>query len=488
MLGVHTNSMEIEAFKGTPDKTGASVFVCAFFEDYTSPGGKELAGKFGLDKVSRSLNFKSEYKQCAVVPSESGTLVAVGVGKKDAVTHEKLRVVYSKGLAEARKLNPDSVAFSISGVIDPQEEAYEIAYTSRITEYKFSEFRSEKAKSNVGKVLVACVDDISGSVKKGDVVGKATNLTREMANMPPSLGTPSFFEKKVREIPGLKITVFGREDFIKMGMGGLEGVSRAANEPGKLIIAEYKNSDDAPILLVGKGITFDSGGISIKPAQGMETMKFDKCGASAVLGALSAIAGMNLKTHVIGMMPLTENLPGGKAYKPGDILRHYNGKTSEVISTDAEGRLVLSDALAYGVEKFNPKFVVDLATLTGACVIALGNNIAGLMTNNDSMNEKLMKASGKSWEKLWPLPLDEDFNEQIKSDVADIKNTGGRPGGSETAGAFLSNFVGDKPWAHLDIAGVAWGQEYTAKKDYIAKGATGFGTRLLFELVSNESS
>lgn len=478
--------MDLESFKGKPEASGATVFVCAFFEDYTSPEGLSFSKKLGLEKVFKSLNFKSEYKECITVPSDSITLIAVGMGKKGESSVERFRVMYSRGLAEARKLNPSTVAYAMSGVMEPEMEAYEISYTCRVTEYRFSEFKSDREKSNIGKVLVASEKDLSEPVRKGDVVGKATNLTRDMANMPPSRGTPSFFEKKAKEIPGLKVTVLGREDFLKLGMGGLEGVSRAATEPGKLIIAEYKNSDEPPILLVGKGITFDSGGISIKPSQGMEEMKFDKCGASAVLGAMSAISGMKLKAHVIGMMPLTENLPGGNAYKPGDILKHYNGKTSEIISTDAEGRLVLSDALSYGVEKFNPKFVVDLATLTGACVIALGNNIAGLMTNNESMNEKLMKASENTWERLWPLPIDEDFKEQIKSEVADIKNVGGRAGGSETAGAFLSNFVGDKPWAHLDIAGTAWSQEHTAKKDYLSKGSTGFGTRLLFELVSNE--
>lgn len=480
--------MDIQFFKGSPEASGSDVFVCAFFEDHSSNASKELATKFGLDKVFKSLNFTSEYKQCVTVPGNGSSLISVGLGKKADVTPEKFRVMYSKAFSEARKLNPGTLGFVLSDLMDAGDEAYEISYISRITDYRFDQFQSDKSKTNVGKVVVIGDKDLSKDVEKGDIVGKGTNLTRDMANLPSSNGTPTFFEKKVKEIEGLKVTVLGRDDFLKLGMGGLEGVSRAAKEPGKLIIAEYKNSDEPPILLVGKGITFDSGGISIKPAQGMETMKFDKCGASAVLGALKAIAGMKLKTHVIGMMPLTENLPGGNAYKPGDILKHYNGKTSEIISTDAEGRLVLSDALSYGVEKFNPKFVVDLATLTGAAIIALGNNIAGLMTNNQSMNERLMKASEKSWEKIWPLPLDQDFKDQIKSDVADIKNVGGKAGGSETAGAFLSNFVGDKPWAHLDIAGTAWIQEYTAKKDYLSKGATGYGTRLLFELVSNESS
>lgn len=481
-------NMDIQFFKGGPETSGADVIVCAFFEDHATKSSDELVKKFGLETAFKSLKFTSEYKKTAIIPAQNMTLIAVGLGKKDQATVEKFRVMYSKAYSEARSLNPSRMGYVLSNVMDEKTEAYEISYVSRITDYKFNHFKPDEPRDKVATVLVMSENDLSEQVKKGDVVGAGTNLTRDLANMPSSNGTPTYFEKTAKEIPGIKVTVLGRDDFIKLGMGGLEGVSRAAAEPGKLVIAEYKNSDEPPILLVGKGITFDSGGISIKPSQGLQEMKFDKCGASAVLGALKSISEMKLKTHVIGMMPLTENLPGGNAYKPGDILKHYNGKTSEIISTDAEGRLVLSDALAYGIEKFDPKFVVDLATLTGACVVALGNNIAGLMTNDPRMNEKLMKASESSWEKLWPLPLDEDFKEQIKSEVADIKNTGGRPGGSETAGAFLSNFVGEKPWAHLDIAGTAWTQEFTAKKDYISKGATGFGTRLLFELVSGESS
>ncbi len=479
--------MEIESFRGTFEKAGADVLVAVFTEEDAGRGGS-LGSEFDLPQAFKKLNFSGREKSCVSIAGKRSTLVAVGVGKKDGVTREKLRVAYSKGFSEARRTDPSTLGIVLSSLEEDGSEAYEAAYIARITEYKFTEFQSSKPVENVGKTLIISESDISKEVKMGDEVGKATNLTRDMANMPPSRGTPSFFEKKVREIPGLKITVFGREDFLKLGMGGLEGVSRAATEPGKLIIAEYKNSDDAPIMLVGKGITFDSGGISIKPSEGMGEMKFDKCGASAVLGAMKAISDAKLKVHVVGMMPLTENLPGGNAYKPGDILRHYNGKTSEIISTDAEGRLVLSDALSYGVEKFKPKFIVDLATLTGACVIALGNNIAGLMTNDDSMRDRLLAASSKTWERLWPLPLDDDFKEQIRSEVADIKNTGGRAGGAETAGAFLSNFVGDTPWAHLDIAGTAWTQDNTAKKEYLSKGSTGFGTRLLFELVAMESA
>lgn len=480
--------MEVGFFKGTYDKSGADVIIHVFTEEGVAQGAGGLFGDYGLKEVFERLNFKGKPKSSVTVSSRMPVLVAVGAGKRGELNAEKLRVAYSSAFTKARKLNPSKLGIILCGGIDMKQEAYEASYIARVTEYKFSEYQSKKPEENVGSALIISKDELEEQVKLGDVVGKGTNLTRDMANLPASIGTPTRFEKKVREIEGLEITVFGREDFIRLGMGGLEGVSRAAVEPGKLIIAEYNGSEGAPIMIVGKGITFDSGGISIKPSENLDQMKFDKCGASAVLGALKAISEAKLKVHVVGLMPLTENLPGGNAYKPGDILKHYNGKTSEIISTDAEGRLVLADALSYGVEKFKPRFIVDLATLTGACVIALGNNIAGLMTNNEEITEKLMNASRRTWERLWQLPLDEDFNEQIKSNVADIKNTGGRPGGSETAGAFLSNFVGDTPWAHLDIAGTAWTQSNTAKKDYLSKGSTGFGTRLLFELISAEAN
>lgn len=481
--------MEISAAKRDFEKLKTDFLVCGFFEDYTPPESEDLKKKFNLDRKLGSLSFTGKFKDFSVIPvgEEVKNVAALGLGKKGEFTFEKLRVMYSKAVSQAKTLKQKKVSLLVPGVLNPGRESYELSYISRITEYQFDEFKSEKNGNGIEHLEVLSDQAYSEEVNKGDIVGKSTNFTRSLANMPASNGTPSFFEKEVKGIPNLKITVLSREDFLKLGMGGLEGVSRAATEPAKLIIAEYKNSDEAPILLVGKGITFDSGGISIKPSEKMDEMKFDKCGASAVLGAIKAISELKLKTHVVAMTPLTENLPGGNAYKPGDILRHYNGKTSEILSTDAEGRLVLADALAYGVEKFNPRAVVDLATLTGACVVALGNNIAGTMTNNEDLQNKLFEASKNSWEKLWPLPLDEDFKEQIKSEVADIKNTGGRQGGAETAGAFLSNFVGDKPWVHVDIAGTAWTQPTTTKKDYLGKGSTGFGTRLLVEFVSQMS-
>ncbi len=364
-------------------------------------------------------------------------------------------------------------------------EAKEVTFAIALTAYEFDKYRSEKSKIRVERVLITTKSNDT-VIREAKAVADAVNYTRDIANLPPSVGTPSLFEKTAKKIAGVSVKAFDRKDFLKLGMGGLEGVSRAAKESAKLLILEYGPKDRKPILIVGKGITFDSGGISIKPSEGMDEMKFDKCGASAVLGTMKLISDLKLNKHVIGMTPLTENLPGGNAYKPGDILTHYNGVTSEVLSTDAEGRLVLADALSYGTKNYKPSEVIDLATLTGACVVALGSNYAGLMGNNDSLKNRVKKAADRSWERVWELPIDGDFQDQIKSKVADIKNTGGREGGAETAGAFLSRFVGDTPWVHLDIAGTAWTSKNGSNRAYLPAGATGYGVRLLYEFIKTE--
>jgi leucyl aminopeptidase len=263
-------------------------------------------------------------------------------------------------------------------------------------------------------------------------------------------------------------------------MGGILAVNKGSEEPPKLVILEYnpeKYTDT--VLLVGKGLTFDSGGISLKPAKGMMDMKYDMCGGAAVLAAVEAIAREKLKVKVVALVPSTDNMAGGGAVKPGDIITHYGGITSEIENTDAEGRLILADALVYGIEKFQPTCVIDLATLTGAVIIALGHHYSGLLSNNDRLAEKLLEAGQVCGEPLWRLPLGKMFAKQLESKVADTKNTGGRPAGCITAAEYLHQFVGEVPWAHLDIAGTAW--DFT-EKSYIPKGPSGVGVRTLIEL------
>jgi leucyl aminopeptidase len=440
----------------------------------------------GVKSHTERLGFIARKGKTLLLPSSKAVkaVLVTGAGKRENYELEVLRTAVSSALSELSAREYRNVGIMLPGMDSADKEAKEVSYVAELTMYSFDEFKSEK-KKGVDEIRILSDSSISRSVETGSILGRSTNLTRYLSDLPSAVGTPSVFEKNLKEIKGLKVTALGRDDFIKLGMGGLEGVSRGAHEPAKLLVAEYGDTKLPAIMFVGKGITFDSGGISIKPAEGMGEMKFDKCGAAAVLGAMKAISELKIKAHVVGLMPLTENMPGGGAYKPGEILRHYNGVTSEVISTDAEGRLVLADALAYGIKEYNPSSVIDLATLTGACIVALGNNIAGMMGNNNDLQEKVKEASRNSWEKLWPLPLDDEFKEQIKSDVADIKNTGGRPAGAETAGAFLSHFVGNVPWVHLDIAGTAWKQQKSAKKSYLGEGATGFGTRLLVEFAES---
>lgn len=473
--------MQITRIFGNEKDASVDAVILPFFEDGVPSGTANYTGLNAIPATYGKAGFLGKPKQVLTQHEGGKILYFVGLGTKGNFTLETMRRSYSAAFARIRGSPIESALAILPGVLPG--EAFESVYILKLTLYSFDEFKASKTESKL-KSLVVSTQEPQEVLETAAKVGDATNFTRDVANMPPSRGTPSLFEERARKIPDLTVTAFGREDFVKMGMGGIEGVSRAAQEPAKMVIMEYGPKDQKPVLLVGKGITFDSGGISIKPSEKMDQMKFDKCGASSVLGLMKLVSDLKLKKHVVGIMPLTENLPGGNAYKPGDILKHYNGKTSEILSTDAEGRLVLADALSYGVEKYDPSEVIDFATLTGAVVVALGNNIAGLMGNNEKVKEKLMTASGKTWERLWQLPIDDDFMDQIKSEVADIKNTGGRAGGSETAGAFLRHFVGEKPWAHLDIAGTAWTQEKTVKSGYLPTGATGFGVRLIYEYLT----
>ena len=274
----------------------------------------------------------------------------------------------------------------------------------------------------------------------------------------------------------------GKGDMKRHGMGGILGVNQGSSLPPKMAIVEYvpPQKKHQTMLLVGKGLTFDSGGVSIKPAAGMEDMKYDMCGGAAVLSCMQAVGEIRPSKRVICIVPATENMVSGSAIKPGDIIHHYNGLSSEVVNTDAEGRLILADALAYGVKKYKPDCVIDLATLTGAVIIGLGHHHTGLLSNNDKLAKRLIEAGKESGEPVWRLPLNEDYSEQLKSEVADVKNIGGRPGGTITAAAYLEKFVDKTPWAHLDIAGTAW--NFT-KKSYIPKGPSGVGVRVLIELI-----
>lgn len=327
-----------------------------------------------------------------------------------------------------------------------------------------------------------------GAVQVAAAVVAGQNLARDLQWRPGNVATPTHLAEVAQELGrehGLAVRILGPAEMEEEGMGALLSVARGSDQEPRLIVLEHRGGgDEAPLALVGKGLTFDSGGISLKPAKGMEDMKYDMSGGAAVLGAMKALAMLDLPVNVVGVVPSSENLVNGSANKPGDVVTARSGKTVEIINTDAEGRLILCDALSWVVDHHRPRAMVDCATLTGACVIALGHHAAALMGTDDTLIEELRSAGETSGEACWPLPLWKPYRKQLESDVADLKNVGGRPAGSITAGWFLAEFVGDTPWAHLDIAGTAYGSE---ERPYQRKGGFGFPTRLLVEWVRNRA-
>ena len=333
------------------------------------------------------------------------------------------------------------------------------------------------------------VEGVEPAIRVAEVLGEATNFARTLAFEPGNVMTPTELAARAEQMAareGLAFEAFGEDEMKRLGMGALLAVSRGSQEPARLIIMRYEPAgapSDQLIALVGKGITFDSGGISIKPAENMDEMKYDMGGGAAVIGAMQAIARLKPQARVLGLVPSAENMLSGRAVKPGDVVRSLSGKTVEVANTDAEGRLILADAITYAIQQ-GATTIVDAATLTGACVIALGESRAALMSNDQALVDELIRAGEQSGERLWPLPLDKEYGELIRSDIADVRNIGNRTAGAITAGWFLKHFAGDTSWAHLDIAGTAWTENV---KPYLARGATGFGVRLLTNFVRNRA-
>ncbi len=359
--------------------------------------------------------------------------------------------------------------------------------------YQFKKYKKTKEEDDPGAAIAEIqlfTEKAEKVILQGLNMGRIAALSacaaRDMANEPGNVWTPASFAefgRKLARTYKLNCKVLSKADMLRLKMGGILGVNSGSAQPPKMVILEYKTSTRNPtLLLVGKGLTFDSGGISLKPPKGMEEMKFDMCGGAAVLGLMQAVGEEKPKgINVVAVVPATENLPGPSALKPGDIITIYGGKTVEVLNTDAEGRLILADALAYGIKQYKPRVVVDLATLTGAVVIGLGHHRTGLLSNNDELAQQVMAAGDRSGEPLWRLPLGPEYSKQIKSTVADIKNIGNRSAGTITAAAFLQEFVGDTAWAHLDIAGTAY--NFTEKPYVPNKAPSGIGVRTLLELI-----
>jgi len=496
--------MDIRVEKGIAEKFPSELLLLFSFESPEPLEGTakvvDLEWKGFLSTLINQGDFKGELYQCRLIYTQGALpakrVLLAGLGKKKEFDLEKWRGAASKAGQFIRDSGIKQFAFQIKRLNDfSEEELTENFVTGLILGlYQFNEFKTlerEKIKTMDKAILLGETDQeiqfIGEGSKKGRIISDAVHMARNLVNGPSNQVTPMLLAEKARQIAkdhSMEIQVLEVSEAEARGMGAFAAVARGSQEPGKFIILEYnKGKGLDTIALVGKGITFDSGGISIKPSENMERMKDDMSGAAAVLTTLQVASQLQIPLHLVGIIPATENLPSGKAYKPGDVLKTLSGQTVEVISTDAEGRLILSDALTYSL-RYKPKAIIDLATLTGACVVALGDYVMGLFGNDESLLKRVEEASAKSGEKAWRMPLWDEYSEYIKSDVADFKNVGTRAAGAIIGAIFLGKFVEKTPWVHLDIAGPA---HIEKERPYIPKGGTGVGVRLLVQLLRDWS-
>ncbi len=421
---------------------------------------------------------------------KSPRVILVGLGESGNVDTERIRRAAATAAQRAAAQKCQSLAIVLSATSVPAAEAAQaIVEGAVLAVYSFDKYFTENKPTKKLEKLTILVEhaDAFNDAKRGMAVGEAVvngvTLARDLANAPNNEIYPETLAKQAKNLAslGVKVTVLTKAQIERLGMGGLLAVNQGSTRPPFFVVMEWNGGKkgDSPIVLVGKGITFDTGGISIKPGAGMAEMKMDMGGAAAVIGAMRSVAELKLPRTVIGLVPTTENMPSGSAYVPGDVVTFMNGKTAEIDNTDAEGRLILADALCYAA-RYKPQAVIDLATLTGACVIALGNTASGLMGNSPELNRKLTEAGNRSYDRVWELPLWEEYEELIKSDIADVKNSGGRAAGTITAGLFLQHFVDGYNWAHIDIAGTGM---LSKGSGYLNKGGTGAGVRLLVDLL-----
>ncbi|GFO65985.1 leucyl aminopeptidase [Geomonas paludis] len=439
---------------------------------------REFTGKNGSAKVVHTLG---------KLPAER--LVLVGLGKKKDMSAERLRQGAGNAVTALRGARVSSFSSALHLAVAAPEAAGNAALGMLLGSYSFEQYKTKEKEERFAfdtmTVLLPSDQEATGrqALERARIICDGVTLARDLVSHPGNVVTPAYLAQAARELAernGLECRVYEQEELEQMGMNALIGVGKGAAVAPRLIVLQYRGGKGRPVALVGKGITFDSGGISIKPGAGMEAMKTDMAGSAAVLGTMEAAARLKLPVNLVGIIPTAENMPDGNAFKPGDILTSMSGTTIEITNTDAEGRLILCDALHFGRQQFKPAAMVDLATLTGACVVALGHEASGLMGNDQRLVDALKRAGDETGERVWPLPLWEEYGEVMKSDVADLKNAGSRDGGAISAGWFLKQFVGDTRWAHLDIAGTAWNDK---ARPYGPKGATGVGVRVLLEFL-----
>ncbi|MBS5824134.1 MAG: leucyl aminopeptidase [Clostridium argentinense] len=422
-------------------------------------------------------------------------LILAGLGEKENFEIEKLRKVTGKAIKEAIKLKAKSIDIHVGALKETEsmnDAVKAISEVSVMSTYKFDTYKSEKKPVELETVnILACnIDSYEDTIKEGIALGEGNIITRQLVNEPANVLFPRELANRAVQIgekAGFEVEVYSEEEVEKLGMTSFLTVGKGSDKESVLIVMRYMGDNenkDNILGLVGKGLTYDTGGYSLKPSTGMDTMKSDMGGAGAVIGAMHTIAKMKLKANVVGVIASCENCISGGSYKPGDIIGSMAGKTIEVLNTDAEGRLTLADAVTYIIRNEKVSKVIDIATLTGAVLVALGNTATGVVSNNDEFYSLLDKASKITGEKVWRLPAFDEYKELIKSENADLKNTGGRNAGTITAGLFIGEFIEDKPWLHLDIAGSSWSSK---PLDYITSGATGAGARILYQLVKEHS-
>ena len=468
-----------------------------FTDEVSSLSISEITPDFDpiIREIIESKEFRAKDGTISIVHNNVGSgikrALLLGMGDKKNLDPEKTRNLTGKVVNKAKELGISEFVLIPFKNMD-KEHLSAMVEGIKLSDYSFNNYKRDEDRNDLNQVRIYIRNDMKNSqkiIQHSVVVSDAVIFTRDISNLPPNDCSPkdlATLSKKLSENQKVKVRVIEKEEMKSYGFEGILAVGKGSASSPKLIVLEYSGSTkNRPIVIVGKAVTFDTGGISIKPSEKMEEMKFDKCGGCNVLGIIKAVSDLGLDTSVIGIIPAVENMPSGTSYRPGDIIKMYNRKTVEVVNTDAEGRIILGDALSFAVKTFAPKAIIDMATLTGAAIIALGTNVAALVGNNDDLVTKILECSNQTGEKIWQLPLFEEYKEQLKSSNADMKNIGGRSAGAITAAAFLSNFVEDTPWVHLDIAGTAWTQDGTKEKSYNPKGATGFGIRTIVKYISS---
>ncbi len=489
--------MEITVKSGTPEKQRTACIVVGVFDSRklsAAAGEVDAASDGYISNIVRRGDMDGEQEQSLLLHGVPGILadrvLLIGLGKERDLTDKVFRAANAKS---AEILDKSGASEAVSYLTDLsiknrtlKWKCYAAALAAESALYAFNTHKSsaETSRKPVKKIVFNVpsrreLHDGEAAVLKARAVVGGMNLTRNLGNLAPNICTPSYLARHAqqlkRQYKKLKVEVLDEAEMKKLGMGALLSVSQGSKQPGKMICMEYTGAakSDKPVVLVGKGVTFDTGGISIKPSASMDEMKYDMCGAASVFGVIRACADMQLKCNVIGIVPAVENMPGSMATRPGDIVTSMAGTTIEILNTDAEGRLILCDALTYAA-KYDPACVIDIATLTGACIVALGHHTSGLVGNHSPLINDLISAGKTAGDPCWELPMGEDYQAQLKSNFADIANIGGPSAGTITAGCFLSTFTKKYQWAHLDIAGVAW-------KSGAEKGATGRPVPLLME-------